>query len=104
VAARCSGAAASKAADWLSQQRVSQRVRANGRDVSGWAKSNGLCGGSRCSYRNARPQALVQVAGVQTLYWRCVRTDRMELPPADIVFVDECHHVRAMTYQRIIQA
>jgi superfamily II DNA or RNA helicase len=54
--------------------------------------------------KDARPQALVQVAGVQTLYWRCVRTNRMELPAADIVFVDECHHVRAMTYQRIIEA
>jgi superfamily II DNA or RNA helicase len=54
--------------------------------------------------KDARPQALVQVAGVQTLYWRCVRTDRMELPDADIVFIDECHHVRAMTYQRIIEA
>jgi superfamily II DNA or RNA helicase len=54
--------------------------------------------------KDARPQALVQVAGVQTLYWRCVRTSRMELPAADIVFVDECHHVRAMTYQRIIEA
>jgi superfamily II DNA or RNA helicase len=54
--------------------------------------------------KDARPQALVQVAGVQTLYWRCVRTNRMELPAADIMFVDECHHVRAMTYQRIIEA
>ena len=54
--------------------------------------------------KDARPQALVQVAGVQTLYWRCVRTNRMELPAADIVFVDECHHVRAMTYQKIIEA
>src|SRR6516165_8349255 len=54
--------------------------------------------------KDARPQALVQVAGIQTLYWRCVRTDRMELPAADIVFVDECHHVRAMTYQRIIES
>jgi superfamily II DNA or RNA helicase len=54
--------------------------------------------------KDARPQALVQVAGVQTLYWRCVRTTRMELPDADIVFVDECHHVRAMTYQKIIEA
>jgi superfamily II DNA or RNA helicase len=54
--------------------------------------------------RDARPQELVQVAGVQTLYWRCVRTNRMELPEAEIVFVDECHHVRAMTYQKIIEA
>jgi superfamily II DNA or RNA helicase len=54
--------------------------------------------------KDQRPQALVQIAGMQTLYWRCVRTNRMELPAADIVFVDECHHVRAMTYQKIISA
>jgi superfamily II DNA or RNA helicase len=54
--------------------------------------------------KDVRPLALVQIAGVQTLYWRYVRTNRMELPEADIVFVDECHHVRAMTYQKIIDA
>jgi superfamily II DNA or RNA helicase len=53
--------------------------------------------------KDARPQALVQVAGVQTLYWRGIRTDRMELPAADIVFVDEAHHVRARTYQLILE-
>ena len=54
--------------------------------------------------KEARPQSIVQIAGVQTLYWRCVRTNRMEFPQADIVFVDECHHVRAATYQKILEA
>ncbi len=54
--------------------------------------------------RDLRAQALVQVAGIQTLYWRAVRTDRMELPNAAIVFVDEAHHCPAMTYQKIIEA
>jgi superfamily II DNA or RNA helicase len=53
--------------------------------------------------KDARPQALVQVAGVQTLYWRGIRTDRMELPAADIVFVDETHHCRARSYQLILE-
>ena len=53
--------------------------------------------------KDMRPQALVQVAGVQTLYWRAVRTDRMEMPPAGIVFVDEAHHVRARTYMSIVE-
>src|SRR6516165_1135167 len=53
--------------------------------------------------KDARPQALVQVAGVQTLYWRGIRTDRMDMPPAQIVFVDEAHHVRARTYQLILE-
>jgi len=41
--------------------------------------------------KDARPQAMVQVAGIQTLHARAVRAKSMELPPADIVFVDEAH-------------
>jgi DNA repair protein RadD len=54
--------------------------------------------------KEARPQALVQVASVQTLHARCVRSTRMELPPAEVVVIDEAHHVRAMTYQTIVDA
>jgi superfamily II DNA or RNA helicase len=54
--------------------------------------------------KDARPQALVQVAGIQTLHARAIRTDRMELPAAEIVFFDEAHHCRAMTYQTIAAA
>jgi hypothetical protein len=28
----------------------------------------------------------------------------MELPPVEIVIIDECHHVRPRTYQSIIEA
>ena len=48
-----------------------------------------------------RPMEGVQVASVQTLWSRCVRGST-DLPPADIVFVDEAHHVRARTYRTII--
>jgi DNA repair protein RadD len=51
-----------------------------------------------------RPQARVQVCGIQTLHARAVRAKSMELPPAEIVFVDEAHHCRARTYQTIIDA
>jgi len=51
-----------------------------------------------------RPQALVQVAGIQTVHTRAVRAQTMELPAAEIVFVDEGHHVRARTYMAIIEA
>jgi DNA repair protein RadD len=54
--------------------------------------------------KDARPQAMVQVAGIQTLHARAVRAKTIELPPAEIVIFDECHHCRAMTYQRIIEA
>lgn len=54
--------------------------------------------------KDARPLAFVQVAGIQTLHARAVRAKSMELPSADIVFVDEAHHIRARTYQTIIDA
>ena len=52
--------------------------------------------------KDARPQASVQVAGIQTLHARAIRAETMEMPPADIVFIDEAHHVPAMTYQAIL--
>jgi DNA repair protein RadD len=54
--------------------------------------------------RDLRPQALVQVCGIQTLHTRAIRAKSMELPPADIAWFDEAHHVRARTYQTIIEA
>jgi DNA repair protein RadD len=54
--------------------------------------------------KDVRPLAFVQVAGIQTLHARAVRARTMELPPADVVFIDEGHHVRARTYQTIIDA
>ena len=46
--------------------------------------------------------ARVQVASVQTLWSRCV-LGKTDLPPADIVVIDEAHHVRARTYRKIIE-
>jgi DNA repair protein RadD len=51
-----------------------------------------------------RPQAMVQICGIQTLHTRGVRLKTIELPPAEIVFVDEGHHGRARTYEEIIAA
>jgi DNA repair protein RadD len=50
-----------------------------------------------------RPQALVQVASIQTLTARCIRTSHQPLPPAHLVIVDESHHVLAQTYQNLIK-
>ena len=47
--------------------------------------------------------ARVQIASVQTLWSRCVR-GKTDLPHADIVFIDEAHHVPARTYRHIIAA
>jgi DNA repair protein RadD len=52
----------------------------------------------------ARPLEAVQVASIQTLYARAIRTDKMELPPADLLIIDEAHHCPARTYQAIIDA
>ncbi|MFY9840683.1 MAG: DEAD/DEAH box helicase [Xanthobacteraceae bacterium] len=51
-----------------------------------------------------RPDGTVQVASVQTLWSRAMRTKRMELPPADLLIADECHHCPANTYRKIIDA
>ena len=44
----------------------------------------------------------VQVASVQTLHSRCIRGSQ-DLPPANIVFVDEAHHCPARSYRTIIE-
>lgn len=45
----------------------------------------------------------VQVASIATLHARAVRTRTVEIPDADLVIVDEAHHARARTYQRLLE-
>jgi DNA repair protein RadD len=51
-----------------------------------------------------RPLEEVQVASVQTLWKRALHTERMDLPPAELLVIDECHHAPAKTYRKIIDA
>jgi len=51
-----------------------------------------------------RPFELVQVASIATLHARAVRSDRMDMPPADLLWIDEAHHVPAESYRAIIAA
>jgi superfamily II DNA or RNA helicase len=44
----------------------------------------------------------VQVASVQTLHARAIRSERMSLPRANLIVVDEAHHIRARTWGEII--
>src|SRR5262245_53345790 len=44
-----------------------------------------------------RPYANVQVAGIQTLHARAIRSNRMPMPAATVVIIDEAHHARART-------
>jgi superfamily II DNA or RNA helicase len=48
--------------------------------------------------KRAKPRAQVQVASVQTL------ARRDEVPPADLVIVDEAHRAKAASYRRILEA
>ena len=52
----------------------------------------------------ARPEEPVQIASIQTLWARAMRTKKIDLPLADLVVIDEAHHCRAMTYRKIIEA
>ena len=51
-----------------------------------------------------RPGVKVQVASIPTLHRRAVRSTVMDLPPANLVVVDETHHVRARSYRQILDA
>ena len=51
-----------------------------------------------------RPEQPVQIASVQTLWARAFRGTRSEKPSADLIVVDEAHHVRARTYQGILNS
>jgi superfamily II DNA or RNA helicase len=51
-----------------------------------------------------RPLEMVQVASIQTLHARAIRSDKMDLPLAKLLIIDECHHCPAQTYQAIIDA
>ena len=54
--------------------------------------------------KELRLQANVQVASIQTLWARAMRSKTMPLPPGTVVIIDEAHHSRATTYQKIIDA
>jgi DNA repair protein RadD len=45
----------------------------------------------------------VQIASVQTLWARCMRTDKVPLPAADLIIIDEAHHIAARTWKLILE-
>jgi len=50
------------------------------------------------------PLEAVQVASIQTLDRRAIRTGTVDLPPADLLVIDEAQHCPASTYRKIIDA
>jgi superfamily II DNA or RNA helicase len=51
-----------------------------------------------------RPGERVQVASIQSLHARAMTTSKIDLPLANLLIVDEAHHVRARTYMRLVDA
>jgi DNA repair protein RadD len=51
-----------------------------------------------------RPLESVQVVSVPTLFHRAIRTVKMQLPLANLLVIDECHHCPAQSYQKIVDA
>src|SRR5499427_2960025 len=54
--------------------------------------------------KKLRPLAAVQVASIQTLHTRAIRSSSMLLPLADLLIIDEAHHACAMSYQKVLEA
>jgi DNA repair protein RadD len=50
----------------------------------------------------SRSGAPVQVASIQTLHARAIRSRTLAMPEASLVFVDEAHHCRAQTYEAVL--
>jgi DNA repair protein RadD len=65
---------------------------------------NGVQAGIIMAGVDPRPMAAVQVASVDTLRVRALRSSTMQLPLAHLVIIDEAHHARAQTYQLIVEA
>lgn len=52
---------------------------------------------------NVEPELPIQIASIQTLWARCMRTDKMPLPSAQVLIVDEAHHIAAPTWRGILE-
>jgi DNA repair protein RadD len=64
--------------------------------------TNGVRRGIIMAGVEPRPMELVQVASIDTLHVRGVRSKAMALPPADLLIFDEAHHARGRTREQLI--
>ena len=64
--------------------------------------ANGVRHGIVMANVDPRPMEPVQVASIDTLHVRGVRSDAMDLPPADLVIFDEAHRARGRTREQLI--
>jgi DNA repair protein RadD len=51
-----------------------------------------------------RLMAPVQIASIQTLWARAIRSKSMPMPAGTLLIIDEAHHSRARTYRALIEA
>jgi DNA repair protein RadD len=65
--------------------------------------ANGVFAGVIMAGESLRPLQQTQVASIQTLHARAIRSDAMPMPDADLLIIDECHHGRSNTYQNVIR-
>jgi DNA repair protein RadD len=72
--------------------------------ASGKLYSAGIDHGILLSGFPPRPGEAVQVASVATLHARGIRSKSIDMPRADLVIVDEAHHVCARIYRQILDA
>jgi DNA repair protein RadD len=64
--------------------------------------ANGVRHGIIMAGISPRPMEAVQVASIDTLLVRGVRSSAMDLPPADLVIFDEAHRARGRTREHLI--
>jgi DNA repair protein RadD len=46
----------------------------------------------------------IQIASIQTFWHRCMLRNKIPLPQADLIIIDEAHHIRANTWSKILDA
>ena len=64
--------------------------------------ANGVRHGIIMSGVDPRPMEGVQVGSIDTLHVRGVRSNAMDLPPADLVIFDEAHRARGRTREHLL--
>jgi superfamily II DNA or RNA helicase len=89
-------------------QHKTSLVLAHRREIIGQTvkklANNGIRSGIIMAGEPPRQLELVQVASIATLWARAFRSDTMQMPHADLLMIDECHHAPATTYRKIIAA
>jgi len=64
--------------------------------------ANGVRHGIVMAGMEPRPMELVQLASIDTLHIRGVRSKAMALPPADLLIFDEAHRARGRTREQLM--